>query len=162
MSYAKRGSVSKWIQNIALLHASDECLLWPFARNKAGYGLLKRGLVPGTAPSGLANRVICEKVHGPAPTKAHEAAHSCGQGGSGCCSPHHLRWATRTENETDKVEHGTSNRGERQWNSKLTRPQVELIKSLVGELTHQAIADRFGVGRRQITKIANGQRWAWI
>lgn len=42
--------------------------------------------------------------------------------------------------------------------------EVRIIKTLLysGVMTHQQIADLFGVGRQNITKIANNQRYSYV
>ena len=76
---------------------TNKCLIWPFARNNRGYGVIN-GL--------LAHRVVCEIVNGPPPSSDHESAHSCGNGHLGCIAADHLRWATHTENMEDMFLHG--------------------------------------------------------
>jgi hypothetical protein len=48
-----------------------------------------------------AARVMCELVHGPAPTPEHEASHLCTDEWL-CICPDHLAWETRVENEARK------------------------------------------------------------
>lgn len=84
-------------------HVGDECVPWPFARSKAGYGNL------GGKTS--AHRKMCMLAHGDPPSTAHDAAHSCGKGHLGCVNPNHVRWATKRENQLDRNRHGTTNRG---------------------------------------------------
>lgn len=81
-----------------------KCIDWPFKRSTEGYGQV---YIAGRLSQ--ANRVICEMVNGPPPTPFHEAAHGCGN--AACVSPWHLRWATHSENEADKLLHGTHSRG---------------------------------------------------
>lgn len=77
-----------------------------------------------------------------------------------------LRWATRKENEEDKVRHGTLTLGTRNGMVKLTPNQVTYVKQmLTGKPRgvpplHQDIADELGVNRSCVTRIANGKRWS--
>lgn len=150
------GARKRWIEQHAN-HIGIECLNWPFSRNENGYGQFK---VAGQ--STLASRVMCEAAHGAPPSPTHQAAHSCGNGARGCMNPQHLRWATRVENEADKVEHGTLPRGERQGNSKLTADDVRAIRQQAETATHGVVAKRFGVARSQISRIVNGDQWGWL
>lgn len=85
----------------ALAIPTNECLVWPFARNRGGYGVLSN-------PSGseIVSRIVCEMVNGPAPEPSDEydAAHSCDN--PPCFNPRHLRWATREENMQEAAAKG--------------------------------------------------------
>lgn len=82
-------------------------------------------------------------------------AHSCGNGHTGCVNPNHLRWDTRTGNLSDKLIHGTHNRGEKSPVSKLTNQEVEKIRALLSVKTQAEIALMFGVTQSNISKIKN-------
>lgn len=82
---------------------TDECILWPFGKDKDGYGRLRR-----KGKSFGAHIYVCTKVHGPRPNK-DDACHSCGNGHLSCITPKHLRWGTRLDNINDSIEHGTDN-----------------------------------------------------
>lgn len=150
-----RGQPLRWVKEVALKYNDDDCLVWPFARDANGYGK-----VWYNGRLHLVTRVVCEEVYGPPPTPKHEAAHSCGNGRGGCANWKHLRWATRAENESDKILHGTLPRGERQWFSKLTEAQVLEIRKMAG--TSSEIAAMFGVSRRHISDIKALRSWAWL
>lgn len=134
---------------------TDECIVWPYARNKAGYGKIENRLV---------HRMACEEEHGPPPSPQHEAAHRpdvCHN--PSCFNRRHLYWATPAENQEDRVVDGTSNRGGNYRNSKLTESQVREIRSMVGAgMLHHDIAAQFGVARTVVTRIANRTRWGWL
>ncbi|MFD9249564.1 DUF5131 family protein [Streptomyces bottropensis] len=67
-----------------------------------------------------------------------------------------LRWGSRSENQREKVRHGS--RGGPQ---KLTQAQVEEIrKARKAGRTQQSIADEFGVSRPLISMIQNGKAWS--
>ena len=133
------------------------CILWPGATN-TGYGVIN---VDGTVVR--VTRVVLEHAVGPPPTPDHEAAHAphdvCGN--TDCVNVAHLRWATRRENELDRITDGTSNRGERQGGSKLTARQVLEIREehARGDMTNQEIGDRYGVTRHTVGMIGRRQSW---
>lgn len=97
---------ARWLAEVALPYSGDECLIWPFARQKDGYPVISH---EGRAYG--AHRRLCELVNGPPPTPQHQAAHGCGKGHLGCITNRHLRWATPAENCADKVIHGTNRPG---------------------------------------------------
>lgn len=136
-------------------YTGDDCLVWPFSKTPSGYGQIKI-----SGKSTLASHAMCIAAHGPAPKAGMQAAHSCGNGHLGCVNPRHLRWATRKENMADAKQHGTWAHGEKQGGSKLTREQVEAIRTSAE--THQALADRHGIARQTVTKIKAGKLWAWL
>jgi hypothetical protein len=152
-----RGSRAKYLYEVAIPYDKDDCLIWPYSRTK-GYGSIA---LPGRRRSTVTH-IICEAVHGPAPTPKHHAAHSCGNGRAGCCNPRHLSWKTAKENIADTVIHGTSNRGERCGSAKLTADQVRKIRALKGQATVTELARTFGVSRRQIRSIQQRTSWAWL
>lgn len=150
------GMLPQFVES-ALAWDSDECLFWPFGKNNQGYGILN---VEGR--SRLAHRSVCCRAHGPAPTPQHEAAHSCGNGHLGCVNPRHLRWATRAENEADKIIHGTLRRGEDCNWARLSEVDVREIRSLRGKIPQKSIAAKFGIDYRRVWEIQTRKRWAWL
>lgn len=151
------GAPRKFLDTVAIPYQGDDCLPWPFGHNGLGYGVIQ---VDGEQR--LVNRLICEAVYGPPPTQEHEAAHSCGNAALRCCTPRHLRWATPSENQMDRVIHGTHQRGERHPLRKLTEHDVREIRRLALTNSHADIARRYGVGRVQISRIAARKRWGWL
>lgn len=149
---AGKGDLREWI----LQHRSfsnDECLIWPFGTISSGYAQLR-----WEGETIRANRLMCALRHGPPPTSKHEAAHNCGN--ERCVNPDHLRWATPTENQNDRVIHGTSNRGRRQWLAKLDEDKVREIRS--SSDSNKELALRFGVSAATIREVRVGRNWAWV
>lgn len=140
-------------------HAGDECLPWPFYVGKDGYG---RAHHFGTDKLTTAARLMCTLAHGEPPTPGHEAAHSCGNGHKACTNKNHLYWATHTINQADRVEHLTTNRGERQWKAKLTSGDVMRIRELLVSTSQAAIARQFHVDPSHISNIKRGKAWSWL
>lgn len=149
------GEAYRWLLEQST-HTGEDCLEWPFSMSHWGYGF-----VPVGGQKRVASRVMCEVAHGEPPTPSHEAAHFCGN--SKCVNPNHLRWATPSENQMDRVAHETSNRGKRHGNSKLTPEKVKQIRYLAGSgVFHKDIAARMGVSRATVSDIASGKRWSWL
>lgn len=151
-----QGLAIEWIFD-HLGYKSDDCLKWPFSTDDSGYGSI-RYEDRTTSP----HRLMCILAHGERPTADHEVAHNCGKGDEGCVNPKHLRWATHTENETDKLLHGTHQRGERNHRAKLSEDDVRDIRRLSGHLTRQEIANSYGVHRTTIGDIIRRKRWKWL
>lgn len=149
----KHGAAQRWVASFALSYEGDECLPWPFSRNARGYG---------TIGNTMASRYICEAVNGAAPTRKHQAAHNCGKGHEGCVNPRHLEWKTCSENQMDKIGHGTTNRGERNAAAKLTPEEVRQIRANAGSVSNRSQAAQYGVSSGHISQIVNGQKWAFL
>ncbi len=75
-----------------------------------------------------------------------------------------LSWGTYSDNNgPDRVRDGTTNRGERHRNSKLTEEQVLQIPGLRAlGLTQQAIGDLFDVHNTLISHILCGKKWSHL
>lgn len=152
-----RGDAQEYYETVVLKYEEDVCLIWPFAKTKAGYGkVVRKGKV------GHVSRFLCEDTYGPPPTPIHEAAHSCGRGHEACVTKGHLSWKTPAQNAADKFIHGTHNRGEKHVSSKLKEENVREIISLKGIETQRSLADRFGVRQQTISRIQTGKRWEWM
>jgi hypothetical protein len=154
----KPGKSRCFVNEIALKSNDDNCLIWPYARDRYGYGVMciehtKRVFV---------SRVICEIVNGPPPTKAHQSAHSCGNGHLGCCNPRHLSWKTRKENMEDMEKHGTRYRGDDNVSSKVTSEDVLYIRSVAGLITQKQLAYEFGIDQSSISNIVTRKNWRHI
>lgn len=130
------------------------CLTWPMAGDGRGYGLIGyNGRIY------KAHRLMCELAHGPAPSRGHHAAHSCGRGHEGCVHPEHLSWKLPKDNMADAVRHGTTRDNAGRPLRKLTPEQVQKILALKGKKTQLEIGAMFGVSWRQIGKIHRGVSW---
>lgn len=151
------GAPLQFITEIALKHAGNDCLKWPFGTDGNG-----RGMAWIDGRHELVNRYVCTLIHGDPPTPQHHAAHSCGKGHESCISPNHLSWKTKAENEADKLVHGTHNRGERHGRSKLTEAEVRKILDLKGIRTQSEIGSEFNVSEFTVRAIHQRRIWAWL
>jgi len=134
---------------------SNECLPWPYARCNKGYGI---AVINGKQTK--ASRWMCILAHGEPPFENAEAAHSCGN--PWCVSPRHIRWATPSENQQDRIAHGRTNRGEQDGMAKLTPDVVRKVYSMKGRKTAKQVAKDLPVGITAIYKIWRGERWAHL
>ncbi len=132
------------------------CWEWPYGKASTGYGHLSfNGRNMG------AHRVVCILAHGEN-KEGLDAAHTCGN--RTCINPHHLRFATRAENLDDCVGHGTRQRGQQIWSTKLTPDDVRSIRKMGADrqLTMQQIGEKFDVTHSTVSEILNGKRWEWL
>lgn len=118
-------------------HVSDECILWPYAKNHKGYGQL---FYEGVTRK--AHRIMCELAHGKPPTHEHQAAHGCGN--PSCVNPRHLEWKTNYANQMDRAVHGTMPKHGRPARI-LTPEQIVEVRALKGTVAQYDLAKRFGV-----------------
>lgn len=146
----------KYFRDVVLNYDGVECLIWPFSRKPNGYA----EMFTKSHPSRYVHRRVCEAVNGPPPTPAHQAAHNCGRGEAGCVAKRHVEWKTQSENEADKIVHGTHARGERHGNAKITLPDVLFIRQS-SEPQH-VLAKRFDVTVSYISELQRELKWSWI
>jgi hypothetical protein len=150
------GKAYRWLQD----HRSydkDYCLIWPFCRNRNGYGELSY-----LGEGYWAHRFMCELSNGPPPTPSHQAAHSCGNGDGGCCNPKHLSWKTATGNLLDCGVHRSHPRNSYGNRGRLTPAQVIQIRSLKGQKTQAEIAAMFGIREPSVRDIFLGRTYAHV
>lgn len=150
------GDPMKFLLGTVLPYDGDECLIWPYTRNKGGYGRISI-----KKKQTLVSRYVCTHEHGPPSGDRNEAAHSCNNGHAGCVAKRHLVWKTRAENEADKKAHG-SNLGSRSSMAKLTDADVTKIRGLIGSMPQKDIAEMFGVVRSCITSIKKRTTWSHL
>lgn len=143
-----KGPGVTWL-NAHLEHEGDECLIWPYTRNRHGYGMMSY-----LGKLGEAHRFMCIFVNGEPPTPEHQAAHSCGNGHLGCVHPKHLAWRTPFQNRMESNEHGT---GKPPAPRRLTIEDVEAIRKRTDG--YYTIAADYGVHRDTIGKIMRGETW---
>lgn len=148
-SLARRGAPMAWLLE-HVDYDSDDCLIWPFQRDKDGYAAMSR-----RRPC----REMCERAHGPVPFEKAVTAHSCGNGHLGCINPKHLRWATQKVNVADKIAHGTHQAREAHGRAKLTEKDIQRIRALRGELPQWRIGEIFGVSQTNVSSIQRGETW---
>jgi len=162
-----------WLKR-AVLTLTDECIIWPHAKNRDGYGNVwvggKKRLAHRVAldltkprPIGKVCSVKGEWVEGHRLDAAHGPCHN-----RPCCNPRHLTWATRAENLADRKRDGTdvyvSN--EAHGMCELSDADVGRIRSLYEGRgrgpTQTELADQFDCSQTQISDIVNGKSRAQL
>lgn len=101
------------------------------------------------------HRLVCIAFHGAAPSHEHEVAHYDGNRLNARAD--NLRWATKLENEADKLRHGRRPMGEKTNRSKLSSEQARIISRTTGP--RREIAEVFGVSPSAIENIRKGRTW---
>jgi hypothetical protein len=152
-----KGAARAFLKAYSDWHDTNGCLIWPFARNRGGYGLISIG-----GKCCVASREMCRIAHGEPQSPEMEAAHICGLGHTGCVNPNHLRWATSKENSADTLAAGRTVRGERHKLSKLTESEVRAIRTECAHLSGMAVARKFGIAESTVRAIRNGKKWGWL
>lgn len=124
-----------------------------------GYLRVYAGTSGDKRPNKCVHHLVAEAFHGPRP-RGLVVRHRDGNQTNNRAS--NLSWATNSVNQMDRIEHGTSNRGTRNGQHKLTEAEVLLIVERGGGEPMQAIANSLGVSRRMVGMILSGHRWAWL
>lgn len=132
---------------------TDDCIIWPFATARGGYGNFQH-----LGQRHYAHRYVCELKHGPAPSNTHEAAHGCGR--SNCVNQRHISWKTPTENKMDCWLHGTQTKHRTGNMGKVTREQAAEIRALKPTKTLKELAEQFGLSQSGVANICAGRRQA--
>ena len=136
---------------------TDDCTIWPHNLKPGGYPDVKF-----ERKSTTGHRLVCRWAHGEPPTPMHEAAHSCGV--RACVNPKHLRWATGSENQADRMVHGTAALGESHPSARLTEADVLAIRTRYrnGETARQIAPDYPMVSYYGIWDAMTGRSWAHL
>lgn len=150
------GEAQSYFRDVVMNYDGTECHKWPFATTDGRAVMLVDGRTCFVA------RLVCEAVRGPAPSDEHQAAHSCGNGDEACVTKRHLSWKTPSANQMDRVEHGTSNRGERCGSAKLTGADVLEIRASHGKVRQKVLAAKFGIKVKTVSAIQARRRWGWL
>jgi hypothetical protein len=131
------------------------CWPWIGAKNGGeGYGVIFRDGRPA-----LAHRVSWELHNGPIPDGLG-VLHRCDN--PPCVNPRHLFVGSNADNNRDKISKGRSGcvSGEDHPGARLTAALVRAIRRERGAgLTLLRIADKYGIGTTQASRICRGVQW---
>ena len=108
-----------------------------------------------------AHRLVAEAFLGPPPFRAAEVCHNDGSRTNDHWT--NLRWGTRSDNQRDRLKHGTHDCGERNTQVKLTEADIKEIRERRdnGEKL-VPIAAEFGVAVSTVSKIARRDLWKHV
>lgn len=109
----------------------------------------------------LIHLIVLKTFVGPRP-KGKEGAHNDGVKTNN--NLENLRWATPSENQMDRLLHGTDNRGSRHGLSKLNEKQVRGIrdKYKTGEYTQRKLAKEYSISQQHCSQLITKVRWDWL
>lgn len=151
----RKGSAKEFLDETLILK-TDECVMYPYHRNKSGYGWVN---ISGQTMG--AHVYIAKKYIGERPSKKHEVCHTCGNGHLGCVNPKHLYWGTRYDNVRDAMKHGTAytpppRYGENHHNFKCTVEMKDKVMNMLIEgQTQTDIARVLNVSQSTVSRIKN-------
>jgi len=152
----RRGEARRYFEDVVLNYEGTECLPWVGACSR-GYGVLADKASSGRKQVEI-GVLICERIHGPKPTPAHECRHSCGNGARKCVTKAHVSWALHKDNVADRRVHGTENIGEKNGGGrKLTSQQAREIFDATGYA--KDIAARYPVSEAMVYRIKTKKAW---
>lgn len=164
---------------VDMSQGADSC--WPWTgKARSGYGRFK---VRGRWFN--ANRIAIS-LSGDPIDPSRIACHTCDN--PACCNPRHLYSGTDADNARDMIERNRDKcltraegkargrqhqmytnpekhrlYGERNWNTKLDPEKVRAIRRLLADgQTPQEVANKFGMSRGAIRKIADGKTWVHV
>jgi hypothetical protein len=132
---------------------TETCWLWTGSKKPCGHG---QCWVNGQLR--LSHRVSWI-LSGKTIPEGHVIRHKCRS--KNCVNPEHLETGTQAENNADMIRDGTSQRGTKQHNVKLTEEQVRQIRVRADE-NQRLLAEEYGVGQTTISAIINRKNWAWL
>lgn len=147
-----RGGPKREIERLISLR-TNECVEWPYAKNRKGYGVINIGgqtvLVSRRVLAIVTGDDGAGKVAAHAPGICHNPK---------CVNPSHLRWATTRENAIDRHQDGSMLCGDRSPLARLTEDDRAAI--LRDARTQKEIAADYGVSRQHIQRIKAGWQTA--
>jgi len=126
--------------------------------NKTGYVIVGLSGTQGRTHQ-LVHRLVALTFIGNPPTDQHQIAHF-----DGIRSNNHvgnIRWATPIENAADRERHGSTVRGARHPNAKLTLEQVLCIRARKAE-NQRLLAREYGVTQSAIHLIQANKVWRCV
>lgn len=133
----------------------DGCWPWTGALKPNGYGQIGEGGRHG--PILYAHRVGYELQIGPIPD-GREVCHRCDN--RPCCRGSHFFAGTRIENMADAVMKGRMPKGDGSVASRISELQVAAlrIRYSAGGVTQRQLAQEFGLGQAQVSRIITNTR----
>ena len=158
-------TISRYLAKVARTDDPNDCWIWTGGRDKDGYGIFWDGTytAAGRGHDVRVTRWTYEQFVGPLPAD-QKVLHRCDR--PSCVNPAHLFIGSTLDNNADRAAKGRSNpdHGSHHVGSKLTESQVRSIREryAAGGISHQALADEFGVSQALIGPIIRRLKWAHV
>lgn len=154
--HGSSGTHYAWLVEVVAKADTDECLLWPFATDDGGYGVVSYNW-----KNYRAHRMAFKIKYGKWPRPI--GRHSCDN--PPCFNPRHVLPGTTKQNVQDAIDRGRHMRGERSGLSVLTEEQVREIRSRYVYRKNGGmykLAEEYGVTPGTIFFIISGRNWRHI
>lgn len=128
-------------------------------QRKNGYQQISL-MIDGAVYREYVHRIVAEVFLGPPPSPQHEIAHNDGNPKNNCLL--NLRWATKKQNQNDRIAHNTVQRGETHHNAKLTAALVNEIRSKSNSVSGRTLSKMFGITYYTISDIIRRKTWRHV
>jgi len=103
--------------------------------------------------------LVAEAFHGPRPEGFHAAHHD---GNREHNTAINIRWKTVSDNQLDRLRHGTGGQGSANPRARLKESDIRTVRALSADYTQADIALLFGVSRRTVGMILTGDTWTHV
>jgi hypothetical protein len=144
------------------MYKSGEWRQIPGGPDVHGYRIIR--VSPAVSSNGRSQKLyvhilVATAFHGPRPD-GMQCRHL--NGNRSDSRPENLAWGTISENQMDRVPHGTSNRGEMHGMAKLSIQQINEIRSLVSSGKSVAfVAKQFNISASHVYSVTRKRAWKW-
>jgi hypothetical protein len=136
----------------------NECWLWNRGKNSAGYGC-----VVFHSKMNLVHRLSFQYHSKTCISKDDDIRHVCPNTPNTLCfNPKHLLKGTRKENMEDMVHYGRSQKGEKNYHSKLSNDDVLCIRAQRDMFLLRELSEMYGVDQALISMIVNNKIWKHV
>ncbi len=132
---------------------SNNCLEWPFTRDRKGYGIKRNN-----GKTQRVHRLVFQLFHELKLDSSTHVLHRCDN--PSCCNPIHLFSGTNLDNSNDKVKKRRHVFGSRVPKSKLTDSIVlDILAAGATGKTHYEIAVLFKISESNVGSILRKETW---
>lgn len=148
----KYGNALNTLLNL-ISQTTDQCILWPYASNKAGYGII---CIKGK--NRRASAVAWELTNGTRIPKGKEACHTCDN--PPCINPIHIFAGTHKENMQDSSSKRRMTHGEKHYHARITEDIVRIIRN--SSKTSKELSEQLGLSTGHICIIRQRKIWRHV